>query len=268
MRFTSSQKKEISDYYKTNGFVIITDFFELSEIEVISKEIISFFTYRLKENNSKSNNRELLNTYYKTHKTEWKQAAGRMWDSLSLINAISKPQMVDILKTLGIKAPMIATRPEVRTDMPQDEQYRQLWHQDWRYGQTSLNSITMWVPTHDVDEKDGTIEVIPLTHILGLLKVKEYLNPRRFIIEDEKINIKAHKPLILEMKKGECVFFSQFTLHQSGYNSSGMPRLSFQGRFADAAEENFIQRGYTSLAMTGLELSYEPTEAELKRIFL
>ena len=269
MKFSQNSSTEIADFYKKNGFVIIKDLFQVAELDSITSEVLSFWVNIFGISESKKIERNILNLNYKNDalKEKWKSAARRMWDSIKINSAISKSTVVQLLHVLGLRAPIIATRVEVRTDMSEDNQYRQPWHQDWRYGQTSLNSVTMWVPTHDVTPIDGTVEIIPETHLLGLLKVREEHNPRRFIINDNIIKTLEKNSIKVSLAKGECVFFSQFTLHQSGVNQSGLPRLTFQGRYADIAEKDFISRGFPA-ALESLEnATYLPDSSMLKKVF-
>jgi ectoine hydroxylase-related dioxygenase (phytanoyl-CoA dioxygenase family) len=265
-KFLKDDKTSIISFYKTNGYVVIKDLFSKDEIEMIKNSILEIFYLKFNKE-AEVYDRIFLNEYYLQKKSEWKNCAKRMWDSIPFLRSITKPEIYNILKVIGLKKPIIATRPEVRTDMPEDDEYRQPWHQDWRYGQTSLNAVTIWVPMHDVFESDGTIELLEGSHKLGLLSVKEELNPRRFIINDEKIDFSKLRKIKAELNLGECIIFSQFTVHQSGFNISGKPRMSFQGRFADLSDPDFNKRGFPVYSINKLELNYSPPFSEILEYF-
>jgi ectoine hydroxylase-related dioxygenase (phytanoyl-CoA dioxygenase family) len=149
--------------------------------------------------------------------------------------------------------------------MPQDQQYMQPWHQDWRSGQSSLNSITIWVPLHDVREENGAIDVMPQTHRWGLLQTEELSNPRRFLVNDPIIEGCQYFPA--EIKQGESVAFSQMLVHRSGFNRTNQPRITVQLRFGDYAEPHFVARGLPVPAGSDLLWNPPPSEREMKQVF-
>jgi ectoine hydroxylase-related dioxygenase (phytanoyl-CoA dioxygenase family) len=125
--------------------------------------------------------------------------------------------------------------------MPGDVTFMQPWHQDWGYGRTSLNAVTVWVPLHDVARVNGAIDVVPRSHRLGLLRTNELRNPRRLEIADDRFREDGVRTI--ELRFGECAFFSQFLVHRSGYNAGGKVRLTFQSRYADYGERTFANGG-------------------------
>ena len=203
--------------------------------------------------------------YYESEKEMWRPCARRMFDLLSVYSLAANPYVAKLLKKIGLKTPMISTRPEVRTDMPGDEQYMQLWHQDWRYGQGSLNAVTIWVPLHKVGVENGAIEVIPKTHLLGYLETEELSNPRRFLIVDARLKNLLSCPVELEF--GESVVFSQMLVHRSGYNRTNLPRLTVQLRFVDYSEDSFVENGFPAPTSSDLLWKHPPSAEDMKRVF-
>jgi phytanoyl-CoA hydroxylase len=188
-----------------------------------------------------------------------------MWDLLGVFSLAAKPEVRDVLLVLGLEGPMISTRPEVRTDMPADEQYMQPWHQDWRYGQGSINSVTFWIPLQDVTVENGTIDVMPGTHVLGVLENEELHNPRRFSVTDPRIDGLPYEPA--ELSFGEAIAFSQLLVHRSGHNTSGAPRLTIQSRFTDFAEPHALRNGLRVASSSELVWDAPPNEADARAAF-
>jgi hypothetical protein len=261
-----SLSEDFTEHFKENGYVILTDLFTEVELDQARSEIFSLFETRFREINEGGRaGYELLSFYYEEQKEMWRQCARRMFDLLSVYGMAAKPRVIEMLKRIGLATPMISTRPEVRTDMPKDGKYMQPWHQDWRYGQGSFNAATIWAPLHAVDVENGTIDVMPGTHLMGYLENEELPAPRRFSITDPRINTLPYFPV--EMKLGEAVVFSQMLVHRSGFNQTNLPRLTVQIRYVDYSESRFVVNGLP--AMTGSELLWAnpPSEEDMRRMF-
>ena len=81
--------------------------------------------------------------------------------------------MIDILHELGIRQPAICVKPIIyfnsRHISKIEGHYKTPAHQDWRSMQGSLNSAVVWIPLIDIDSNLGALEVIPGSHMKGLL---------------------------------------------------------------------------------------------------
>ena len=263
-KFTLSD--DFASFYQKEGYLVVSDAFNAPELAAIQADIFDLFESRFRDINPAGlRGIDLLAHYHTENRPAWQQCARRMYDLLGIYRLACKPQVLEIVSKLGLRKAMISTRPEVRTDMPHDEQYTQGWHQDWRYGQGSLNSVTFWVPLHDVGEEQGTVAVMPGTHTMGYLACDELLNPRRFVIPDEAIAGRPSFPV--ELKKGDALVFSQMLVHRSGYNRSGRPRLTTQIRFVDYAERRFVDQGLPSPVSSDLLWDPTPSAADLAAIF-
>lgn len=263
-KFTLSD--DFAPFYQEQGYVIVSDAFSAPELAGIRSEILDLFETRFRDLNPAGlRGIELLAHYHAENRPIWHQCARRMYDLLGIYRLACKPQVLEVVSKLGLRKPMISTRPEVRTDMPRDEQYTQGWHQDWRYGQGSLNSVTFWVPLHDVGEENGTVAVMPGTHTMGYLACDELLNPRRFVIPESLIAGRPSFPV--ELTQGDALVFSQMLVHRSGYNRSGQPRLTTQIRFVDYEERRFVDQGLPSFVGSDLHWEPTPSAADMAAIF-
>jgi len=258
---------DLYPFFCENGFVVVTDLFESQALTEARHDLFRLFQERLKDCNPNGlEGIELLTYFYDNEKERWRQAARRMYDLVSVYRLAVQPRLSGLLRRLGLRSPLIDSRPEVRTDMPHDRQYIQPWHQDWRYGQGSLNSVSIWTALHDVTVANGTIDVMPGTHRFGYLACDELTNPRRFVILDPRIDEIPFTSA--ELTLGEAVIFSQFTVHRSGYNASDKPRLSVQLRFSDFEEPKFIANGMqTPSGGSDLLWPEPPDEAALGKMF-
>lgn len=247
-------------FYREFGYVVVADLFEKDDLAATRDAIFDLFGRRLGQTGERA-----LADGQSLDLDVWRQCARRMYDLLPVYGLAVAPRVPLLLSALGLESPLISTRPEVRTDMPGDAQYTQPWHQDWRYGQGSVNAITIWIPLHDVSVENGTVEVMPGSHGKGYLDVEQLDNPRRFAIAEEQLGEFESVPA--EMVFGEALVFSQFLVHRSGYNQSGRPRVTVQLRFSDAAEPCFAKEGFPTPA--GSELAWEnpPSAATVAEVF-
>lgn len=105
--------------------------------------------------------------------------------------------------------------------------------------QGSLNSVVVWVPLVDVDISLGAIEFLPGSHLNGLAPTEKDEWFRR--IPENVASSEAFVPE--EVRVGDLVVFSAFTIHRSGNNVMDAIRWSIHVRYNDASEATFMDRG-------------------------
>lgn len=149
-------------------------------------------------------------------------------------------------------------------------------HQDWTVvDEPNFDSITIWIPLQDTDEKNGAIQVIDGSHRFSTaLRSPSLEDPFKNIQNELRADLK-----MLKMKAGEAFIFSQALLHASPANMSSEPRIAVTYGLIDAeaqlmfyhkneegkleqyfVEEDFFQRYNT-------QIGERPTFGELKRTF-
>jgi hypothetical protein len=138
-------------------------------------------------------------------------------------------------------------------------------HQDWTGLQTSLNTVVVWVPCHDIGLDGFPLEVLPRSHRQGLcrgaLADNDYkLDPSCWADRDF---------VPLEACKGDVVFMSPFTIHRTGQRGGSDLRVAVSWRYEDALEETFVDRGYpfaqAKLVRHALQFPEFPTPDEMRR---
>lgn len=257
-----STEEDYWNFYSENGFVILRNLFSIKELNGVLQDLKRIFETGF--NTKDEDFDKFLISSYSNDLSMWRACASRMWDSLQVNHLYSSTNVQVAVSKLKLSVPVFSTRPEVRIDMPNDNLYRQEDHQDFPYGQSSLNSVTMWTPLQDVSRINGTIQVIPGSHLEGLKETEVLLNPRRFKIKEEFSNDKF---IDIEIPFGYTVIFSQFLVHRSGNNTSHRPRLSFQGRFADFSDKHFNSKKYLSPNKENIEIISAPSKADVKEFF-
>jgi ectoine hydroxylase-related dioxygenase (phytanoyl-CoA dioxygenase family) len=138
-----------------------------------------------------------------------------------------------------------------RIDLPGEDKYLLPPHQDFPYIQDSPNSVTWWIPFDDTPIETGPPTVIPGTHKLGILKVKEFdyestgrSGGKSFVIADESpfegMSFAPTPPL----KFGEAMVFNTLLLHRSEPNNSSIARINTQLRFSDPLIQESFDKNY------------------------
>jgi phytanoyl-CoA hydroxylase len=149
-----------------------------------------------------------------------------------------------LLKEVGLKKPIISTRPVLYFNHPnlaKKKVFHQIdAHQDWRSMQGSLNSAVIWVPLIDINKSLGALRILPKSHKDGLrTELLEQGFGMVSLTESERQHL-----LDVEVTQGDLLIFSSFLIHQSGENVTEGPRWSCHFRYNDLMEESFICRAY------------------------
>lgn len=188
---------------------------------------------------------------------------------ISLHRLALQEAIVAQLVALGVERPNICTRPVLyfnsRNLAKSEVYYKSPPHQDWRSMQGSLNAIVVWVPLADISHNLGALEIIPASHLWGLLESREDEWYRRIegLRDDQYESV--------EMNAGDALFFSAFLVHRSGNNVTDSIRWSCHFRYNDLDEPTFVSRKYpnpyTYAPQQDLVTKNFPSIEELRKVF-
>jgi ectoine hydroxylase-related dioxygenase (phytanoyl-CoA dioxygenase family) len=149
-------------------------------------------------------------------------------------------------------------------------------HQDWTVvEEPRFDSITIWIPLQNVNEKNGAIQVIDGSHrFSNALRSPSLEDPFKNVQSELRKDLK-----LLPMKAGEAFIFSHALLHASPPNLTNEPRLAVTYGLIEAAaqlmfyhkneegkveqyfvEEDFFQRYNT-------QIGQRPAFGQLQRVF-
>jgi len=150
----------------------------------------------------------------------------------SLYDLFLSRSVADVCRDLGVVLPMLHTHPILHilsNRLRIDNGYNGFEaHQDWSALQSSLNTIVVWLPFHDVDESCFPLEVVPSSHLEGL--------------SSRDLPGETFTPL--NLKKGDVVFMSPFAIHRTGMRRGDLLRIAASWRYEDAEDPSFVARGY------------------------
>lgn len=259
----------LREFYNENGYVIV-DLFEPAIIEELLQSIYCLVGMALGETiSSYERLSSLLLKLQDEDKVRYGNIVRKFYHLTSLASASSSRNVIDTLKSIGLELPVYSTHPEVRTDNPYDDRYMQPLHQDWRYGQGSYDSVTVWTPFCDANLHNGSISVYPGTHKLGYIETEELTEPRRFKLSLDEQNLldMGYKELVVDVDKYKSVIFSQLLVHKSNVNTSDKVRLSFQCRYSNLQEMNYKKNNYSIAFGSEYVWDKTPSSEDMKEIY-
>ena len=167
----------------------------------------------------------------------------------SLMRLATEPRMIEIAKSVGIKAPLLMNASNIRMDEGGENLHRFEWHQDFTYLLGSTNSITFWIPLQRISEELVGLEFVPGSHQQGLYDF--HTANEQAVDKDANLSPKDlaidHPPeeagKIAEMDSGNILVFSQFLLHRSHGHLGNHTRWTVQIRYSDAFDKDFANFG-------------------------
>lgn len=179
--------------------------------------------------------------------------------------------ILGLARDLGVELPIISTRPAISYmsgDLKVPNGYHKTPpHQEWRSMQGSLDSIVFWIPTTPVSATSNPMEVVPRSHLLGLLDTVDHIMTPA--VSDPRIADDKYIPI--EAMPGDIVVLSSFLVHRTSEVDDGLVRIALSGRFNNAREKTYVEHGYP----TPYKYSYQtellhegfPTLSDIAAIF-
>lgn len=170
-------------------------------------------------------------------------------------------KLLDAIATLGVSSPVFCTVPVAHFMAPD------LWHegvgahQDWPALQSGLDTIVAWMPFFDVGLDDYPLEVVPGSHLRGLLpnKAGEHIN---------EIDTNGMEFVPVTMQAGDVLLFSAFTVHRTRTPGMGF-RAAISHRYENAVDKSFLKRGFYSAQRRVIdrEVKWTPTPEQVREVF-
>jgi ectoine hydroxylase-related dioxygenase (phytanoyl-CoA dioxygenase family) len=136
----------------------------------------------------------------------------------------------------------------IRLDLPNEDKWRSGWHQEYHSQMSSVRAVTAWFSLVPVTMDMGPVELLPRSHVEGLLPVRclDPMNARKnyagtFELRDVQGLPSKYPMAHHETEPGDVIFLDFLTVHQSGYNrAAGRARISCQVRYFDMLEAGSV----------------------------
>lgn len=238
-------------FYQDNGYLVVEDIFDLRHLDETLEHFNLSFAQQLDRLQLPVASGPLLDAL---HDNMASLLGASIPLYLATLRMCSKLHGVYRLMTaerlgaacadLGIATPLFQTTPVLhlmsrRLVIPGGYQGFDV-HQDWTSVQGSLDTITTWIPFMDIDPRLFTMEVVPGSHLLGLLSGDQEQHVLR--VDASHYSEDAFVPVCVG--KGGVCLMSNFTIHRSSREGDERMRISVSGRYENASEPTFIEREY------------------------
>jgi len=254
-------KNNIIKDYKKQGYLLLRDFWDPKEIEEIHLQAKHIFLKQIQnlmdcpkhvvaDDNAFD---KLMFNYFNLDVEGFINCGKQVQHLISLHKLSVDDRLLKLLKSIGLDFPIISVRPSMFFNSRNLDKTGHYWrldaHQDWRSSQGSLDSVTLWFPYVKCNKELGALEVIPQSHLWGLLECEkvDYYSKIKVEIDDTKF-------LSIEMESGDLLIFSSFLVHRSGTNTTQKIRWSTQLRYSNIEEATFVQRKFPN------PFTYKPFE--------
>lgn len=268
----------VREQFLAEGYAIFRGVLDTAWLDQINEEMLELFRLQLRRRNLPTSGGDFREAF-QADALRLLQAdvptyisTARMTQMLPSVHRlmISEPIMA-IARRLGIEFPVISTRVSnhiISESLKIPGGYHKSPpHQDWRAIQGSLDSIVLWAPTTPVSTQSHPLEIIPRSHLLGLLPTVDHIQTPS--VSDPRIREEDYQALA--MSPGDVVAFSTFLVHRTGEQGDGQVRIAYSGRFNNAAEDTYVAHGYP----TPYKYSYQtdlivpdfPKAKDLARVF-
>lgn len=247
--------------FRNRGYLALPGFVDVRTVDTIREDAKAAFAIQLRRKGlldleSPSDNEFLsaMERLFRQDMATFVNTGKQVQHLMSLHAWSTSDEVRELLREVGMGFPCISTRPVLYFNSPRlaarEEYWRVFPHQDWRSMQGSLDSMVIWMPLVDVDRQLGALEVIPGSHLQGLVAEEMVSGFGR--IPPERVREEDFVPV--ECRKGDVLLFSSFLVHRSGTMTRDDIRWSCHFRYNNLSEKSFVDRGFPHPYL------YKPTE--------
>lgn len=235
--------------YKKNGYILLENFIDTKQIDTIRNEAKKIFCIQLKRlgliKDFNISDEEFEKALYQLFEKDFQllMYCGKQLQHMVSLHRLSLDEkIISVLKELGLSHPIINVRPVIFFNSPhlgkKEVDHTKPAHQDYRTTQGSIDSVVVWMPLIDIPKKLGALEIIPGSHMNGLMnyEVEDAYHTLKNVNDEDFVSV--------EVKKGDALFFSTLLVHQSGQNTSEQIRWSCHFRYNNIDDVTFINRGF------------------------
>ena len=244
--------QEIKESYEQNGYVVVEDFIDESELDPMR----NFIKARVDKYAREQLAAGRLSSLYEDEPFARRYAAickdqgiePRMWPhgifGREFYNLYTLPGIIRVVHLLLGSEVSSDGRSGLRTKLPDSEIASFPWHQDSQYydqptiGKRErhtepLHVVSVWLPLVEATVENGCLWFIPGSHRWGLLDGArgEDSNVRM----DEDVEARG-APVPVPLKTGSAVFFSNLCVHSTKMNATKGARWSIDFRYFPTPE--------------------------------
>jgi len=233
-------KKELQE----QGLILLPGFFEPQLISKIQQSAKAIFEIQFKRFGIQGDYLKQMQSLFENHLEEF-IACGKMIQSglIELYQLAVNPQIVQLMKDLGLAHPLMCTRPVLFFNHPSlaksEHFYKTPLHQDWTSMLASDDSLVVWLPLMDIEIEHGPVIFYPGSHKLGPLT--DRLENGFAEVEFDRT---SYPRVQKAMKLGDIAVFSTLLVHESGVITNDEIRWSCHFRYTNMEDPTFIANGF------------------------
>jgi phytanoyl-CoA hydroxylase len=213
-----SSPATLSAQFERDGFVVLPDLLSAEECD-----------------NLKAESRRVLDTF------------ARPGASVHLHLAATSPQFRALAEDSRIVGPLQAVMPRGVMFLSDkivyksaDKTFATPWHIDCFYWKNTRPKLSVWIPLDDATPANGTLTVVPGSHLRDWRMVKTSLASGDFAHEIADASWRAGDIVTCAIKRGTAIVFSDRLVHGSTTNTAGRDRYAIISTYhAPAADEPF-----------------------------
>ena len=239
---TNLLTKQQIDAFSMQGYLIIKGFYDLEhDIEPIQYGIWKILNIIFKKYNIKVERKPFSRTtfdygYQKLIAINRKYG-GEVYDAIkqipSFMRMVSLEKNSEIFMQIRDSAmPGIAAAGYgIRIDNPNEEQYRSLWHYEYRDQLRSIDGVVFWSPLIPITSDLGPVQICPQSHQGGLRRSfvsapdsSEKTGAYAMRLENESALLDQYEVVAPLSEPGDLILIDFLTLHSSGNNISRRSR--------------------------------------------
>ena len=242
----------VAQYFE-DGFLIVEDVFTADELQPVMDEfedIVGDWAERLYDAGKIKDKHEGEGLYTRlaSLEKEWSGVAplihNRTQTQPRLAKLWSSDNLLDMVEQFI--GPDISGHPVsvIRTKTPNTPLMTVPWHQDSAYFEAGAENTlqpTAWIPFCDVNEHNGTLQVIRGSHKAGTVyphrPEKETAHPKSWYLHIEEEDLPPGDRVIGEMKMGSMLWHRNTMIHRSTENTSDKVRWSVDIRYQRPDED-------------------------------
>ncbi|MEY2792179.1 MAG: hypothetical protein RJA76_171 [Bacteroidota bacterium] len=235
---------EIKEQLDKEGLVILPGFFDEEAIENLYIAAQKIFQIQFQKLGIEGDFLTQMKTLFENHLDTFINCGKLIQTGLiELYQLAVNPDLINLLKDLGLQVPNMCTRPVLFFNHPdlakKEHFYKTPLHQDWVSMLSSDDSVVVWLPLMDLDIAHGPVIFYPETHKMGPLT-----NTIENGFAEVDFDRAAHKRVQVPLKRGDVVIFSTFLVHESGQITNNEIRWSCHFRYTNMEDPTFVNKGF------------------------
>lgn len=247
---TSNLKEKLN----SDGYIVAKNIIDKKLLDEVRSDLHSIVGLQLNYLGIKKASQTTKETLFTDLKSLYQADLKRYLSALKTASALASfmklyvsDGLTNTTRSLGIETPIFLTQPVLHV-MAEELRIKDGYfgigaHQDWPALQSSLDTLTTWIPLFPVRRNQFTLEIIPKSHLLGLVEATQ----EQHIHEVKPSVYENLKFEPVEIDDGDALVFSTFLIHKSEITGEpGAFRIAYSMRYENAADSNFVSRSYHS----------------------